>query len=205
MANKKFSEFTVITDPDGLQVVGLKAGDNVRITWASLLAILPFIPLSGTEVGKPVTGDVEVSAATVGSQGFKLYTGDIDATGNAIRFTDDGFIELLSSQIGLGFQSSIALNPVSSYLQSSNSIGTKSISTIIGTGPVGIYVKDTEQGIGLSGEQDFTPNIGPLDYVQYKLLPKVADNYADDAAAAVGGIAVGAMYHTAGVVKIRLS
>lgn len=33
---------------------------------------------------------------------------------------------------------------------------------------------------------------------------KVADNYADDAAAAAGGIPVGGLYHTAGAVKIRL-
>ena len=36
-------------------------------------------------------------------------------------------------------------------------------------------------------------------------LVKVADNYADDTAAATGGIAIGKMYHTAGVVKIRLT
>lgn len=33
----------------------------------------------------------------------------------------------------------------------------------------------------------------------------VASNFADDAAAAVGGIAVGGLYHTSGAVKIRLS
>lgn len=32
----------------------------------------------------------------------------------------------------------------------------------------------------------------------------VADNYADDAAAAAGGIPVGGLYHTDGAVKIRL-
>lgn len=36
-------------------------------------------------------------------------------------------------------------------------------------------------------------------------LPTVAGNYANDTAAAAGGIAVGGMYHTAGVVKIRLT
>lgn len=33
----------------------------------------------------------------------------------------------------------------------------------------------------------------------------LANNFANDAAAAVGGIAVGSVYHTAGTVKIRLS
>lgn len=35
-------------------------------------------------------------------------------------------------------------------------------------------------------------------------LPTVAGNYANDSAAASGGVLVGQMYHTAGVVKIRL-
>lgn len=36
-------------------------------------------------------------------------------------------------------------------------------------------------------------------------LPTVAGNYANDAAAAAGGVLVGNMYHTSGVVKIRLA
>ncbi|HEY9342630.1 MAG TPA: hypothetical protein VIQ23_13685 [Hanamia sp.] len=33
----------------------------------------------------------------------------------------------------------------------------------------------------------------------------IADNYADDAAAATGGIAIGGLYHTSGTVKVRLT
>jgi hypothetical protein len=55
---------------------------------------------------------------------------------------------------------------------------------------------------------DTTPTNGSANGVMsggvYDALPKVADNYANDAAAAIGGIAIGKMYHTAGVVKIRL-
>lgn len=36
-------------------------------------------------------------------------------------------------------------------------------------------------------------------------LPQVANDFANDVAAAIGGIAVGELYHTAGVVKIRVS
>lgn len=36
------------------------------------------------------------------------------------------------------------------------------------------------------------------------LVFDIADNYADDAAAATGGIAIGGFYHNAGDVKIRL-
>ena len=36
-------------------------------------------------------------------------------------------------------------------------------------------------------------------------LPKITDDYVNDAAAALGGIQIGKLYHTSGVVKIRLS
>ena len=36
-------------------------------------------------------------------------------------------------------------------------------------------------------------------------IVKVADNFANDSAAATGGVAVGGLYHTDGVVKIRLA
>jgi hypothetical protein len=36
-------------------------------------------------------------------------------------------------------------------------------------------------------------------------IPDVADDFADDAAAAIGGIGVGELYHTSGAVKLRLS
>ena len=37
------------------------------------------------------------------------------------------------------------------------------------------------------------------------LLPEIENDFVNDAAAATGGIAVGSLYHTSGVVKIRLS
>ena len=36
-------------------------------------------------------------------------------------------------------------------------------------------------------------------------IVEVADNFADDNAAGIGGVAVGGLYHTDGVVKIRLA
>ena len=36
-------------------------------------------------------------------------------------------------------------------------------------------------------------------------LPQIADNFADDTAAAIGGVEIGRLYHTAGAVKVRLT
>ena len=49
-------------------------------------------------------------------------------------------------------------------------------------------------------QADVTHTLATLDD-----LPQVANDFVNDAAAAIGGIAVGNLYHTAGAVKIRLS
>ena len=36
-------------------------------------------------------------------------------------------------------------------------------------------------------------------------IVNIANNFVDDTAAATGGIAVGGLYHTAGVVKVRIA
>lgn len=41
--------------------------------------------------------------------------------------------------------------------------------------------------------------------LSFRDLVRVVDNFADDAAAAIGGIGVGKLYHTSGTVRIRLS
>lgn len=61
---------------------------------------------------------------------------------------------------------------------------------------------------GITGYQDYTADITDLDYAQKKYVDnvvKVANDFANDAAAATGGIAVGHLYHTAGTVKVRLT
>lgn len=36
------------------------------------------------------------------------------------------------------------------------------------------------------------------------ILPKVEDDYINDSAASAGGIGIGQLYHTSGIIKIRL-
>jgi hypothetical protein len=73
--------------------------------------------------------------------------------------------------------------------------------------------------IGLGIHIDFSSSTGSGD-VYYKFqekpagtytlatlddLPQISSNFNDDSEAAIGGIAVGEMYHTEGIVKVRLS
>lgn len=74
------------------------------------------------------------------------------------------------------------------------------------------YFKDSRSGSFKSGLEyfaDYSSNYTSRSLIDKgygdNLLPKIADNFANDAAAAIGGIAVGKLYHTAGTVKLRLS
>lgn len=52
-------------------------------------------------------------------------------------------------------------------------------------------------------------NGNPLDLIDWikivEKVVKVADDYADDSEADAGGVLIGDLYHTSGVVKIRLT
>jgi hypothetical protein len=57
--------------------------------------------------------------------------------------------------------------------------------------------------VGTNKEQTFQDASGTIALTSQ--LPTVAGDYLNDPAAAAGGVLVGGMYHTAGVVKIRLT
>lgn len=141
-----------------------------------------FIPLSGTTVGNPVTGDIEFI-----EDGFKrLYS-----KGNS----GDNLSEITFEDTQISFRHKTIDNTFNSFL----SINGKDLT----------YDSIDPTSKGIRGSQNFSLNITDLDYTQKiytdGLLPQVADNFLDDTTAAVGGIAVGRLYHTGGVVKIRLT
>ena len=73
-------------------------------------------------------------------------------------------------------------------------------------GGTAVLVKGSpDDGAKGIGSNVYFPNKDPNTYAQMADLPLVANNFANDAAAAVGGIAVGGLYHTSGTVKIRLA
>lgn len=184
MADEKFSEFAAATDIENAQFAGLQGGVNKRFAIA-LLQALGFIPLSGTANGSPVTGMVVFNNTGIDNIEIDPKDGDESAE---IRVYN---------------------NTRSNYF----SINTGRVYRTSGDGDAGLNFDalsiaaffDNPLSRGLGSTSDHTANITDLDYPQYKMLPKVSGNYADDTAAAVGGIAIGCMYHTDGVVKIRLS
>jgi len=102
-----------------------------------------FIPLSGTEVGKPITGDIEISN---NDNPINFYSGDL--TDNAKGFQtwkDDGSFKLFSIFGGIE--------------RSSLQIGNEGVS-------ISAFGDGSSVAYGISGGEDFSPNITDLDYTQ---------------------------------------
>lgn len=99
------------------------------------------IPLSGTEVGNPVTGDIEFKS---GYDAVRLYKTNEDEDIVQSIYFNDSHLEIKGTNIANTQNASIKL-----YADNV---------TIEGT------------GIGLRGGMDFTPNITDLDYTQKKYV-----------------------------------
>ena len=95
------------------------------------------IPLSGTEVGSPVTGDIETT------NGIRIYSNGVDSGSYSAYSLDDiaATINAFDNYTGNG----------SSFVVGSN------YTSVSSTNPL---------SVGLTGIQDFTPNITNLDYTQ---------------------------------------
>lgn len=115
---------------------GINEIDWIRLAYK---LFVPFIPLSGTEVGSPVTGNIEIQGA---GADLKIFSkGDSDIIENQINF-GDGSIEF-------------GVKNNSSYSNTSIKIDDESI-----------VINNVLGSRGLIGSEDFTPNITDLDYTQ---------------------------------------
>ena len=96
-----------------------------------------YIPLSGTEVGKPVTGNIEIE-----------FDADRSITAHSADYSYSSDISYSAGSLGLG----------ATYPSSYASININSL----GDGNVLI----NSSNVGIRGEGDFTPYIDSLDYTQ---------------------------------------
>jgi hypothetical protein len=125
---------------------------------------LNYLPLSGTEVGKPLTGNVALSYAN-----FISGSGDYQSR---LEFVGDSS-ELFSSTPM--FTNSVRVSSDAVVLRSDDLTGAGNSSEVyVRTGLIRIRTNGTGAR-GLTGDDDYTANITALDYVQKK--------YVDDAIA----------------------
>ena len=124
-------------------------GDSVDNT-DTLNPIINAIPLSGTTVGNPVSGNIEIVGAGADLRIFSM--GDSDILQNNIVFGDGVFSFGVNNLIDGGGSS---IRVIENYIE----------------------VIAQNDSVGIKGSEDFTSNITDLDYVQKKYVdtkvPKV--------------------------------
>lgn len=212
---KKISEITEnVTPLNGSELLEFVQGGVTKKGTAKDIADLS-IPLSGTEVGSPVTGDIQFPS--LDGELYKIYgigSGvgeDGLMLGNFLDFNGDGYAVALVRDETEGNgdkQVIVGLNGTSATFKSINKLNGYFYQLLTSTNGQITVASNDPSFRGLTANAYYGANYDNNTYVQKlyvdRLTPKVANNFADDAAAAVGGIEVGQVYHTAGVVKIRL-
>jgi len=120
----------------------------------------PYIPLSGTASGSPVTGDIEINTS-VGGDTRKFYqtqgVGELSLQLN----NDEHFISLYNSEAITGEETYIKMN--NKYF---------------------LFYTDNASSRGIVGFQDYTANITDLDYTQKKYV----DTHIADTANVLRGL-----------------
>lgn len=130
-------------------------GDSVDNT-DNLNPIINAIPLIGTTVGNPVSGNIEIKSEDFAI--IEIFQNDlVNSFRNALQFNADSPSFRLISE-GISDTSYVDLTSGSLSLYTSKAT-------------IEINTKDSfDGGRGLEGMQDYTPNITDLDYVQKKYV-----------------------------------
>lgn len=137
-----------------------------------------FIPLSGTEVGNPVTGDIELSQP---NESLFLHFKNTDGVGNylKIKTLDDGGI---SSQYKFeDYENNVSANSIQLDNFANNTTIRLDNSSIVLSKNGNQITIDPSSVKGIECNADFTANITDLDYTQKKYVDKkVAKIGTDD-------------------------
>ncbi len=170
------------------------------------------IPITGTQESNPVTGPIEFAGVvSVDDENNMYYEGSISKQSIAFDSDTENLTLKVASNANIEDRSSVEISYNQVALYSGDNDTDVSSSLLITPTMISVLSGNTTpltDSRGITSEHDFTPNIQELDFTQKKyvdsILPQVADDFLDDAAAAIGGIEVGRLYHTSGVVKLRL-
>ncbi|GGB83938.1 hypothetical protein GCM10007424_24930 [Flavobacterium suaedae] len=135
--------------------------------------------LSGTEAGKPITGDIEFENTLNGTKKIiaKYEDGYYNNLIKSIEFLDEDNFVLSNKDNNSGTEVKLEFTPNDINFSAINSFGN-STSVGIANGE-GLYNSSVTisssipNSKGLSGNQDFTANITALDYVQKKYIDDI--------------------------------
>ncbi len=204
---KKFNDstiatITVLNDADMMSTFDAVEGELSKITIANMKA--------GGFGRFGVSGEDDTAAQDrdMDMQGYNFTlnnSGIVDLIAGDSTFTaDTGEVRAYPDSVRLYAQSDadhysavVATAPALNF-----GSGDGSSTTNISVSPTQILISLNNAGsqyLPLSVNNTFADSAGNIPLVG------IADDFLNDAAAAIGGIAVGGLYHTSGVVKIRLS
>ncbi len=156
----------------GTAVNGLGIDANGKVITASFGGVSDDIPLAGTNVGEPVTGDIEISQTTVTNDAWYIKYGDFDDTDldyGLIGFNDDEYIRLNrklnddDSKIEV-FAHSVGIE------RRDHSTGFVHSILVGDDTPGGIIITDEINNKGLVGDSYYGANYDDNTYTQAKFL-----------------------------------
>lgn len=117
---------------------------------------IEYIPLSGTSVGKSVSGDIELNELV------KLKN-IITNNQREIFFTDDGYIVISNQNFDTGFTQNFQIGSGECNIFTTDGFDYTSTRNDIN----GLNISGSNSlARGIIGQQDFSPNITELDYTQ---------------------------------------
>ncbi len=176
----------VKTDPSSVST------DNVA-TSIDNVTDLEFEQVLINQGSTPFVGD-----NTIDMDGHALsLIGELDAASIFVFNSNDFYVWLTREANGGGFSGQIRVKNDPS-VSADNEVYIK---------PDGVYIYNNDQFAAILHASNLTSdkNIEFPDKSGTLAMVDTADDFLNDASAATGGVPVGGLYHTSGVVKIRLS
>ncbi len=197
---KKFNDpsiatITVLNDADMMSTFNASTGELSKILVSDVKAsVVPTFEETLQKQGStPFTTD-----NTIDMDGHALsLIGELDAASIFVFNDNDFYIFLTREANGGGFSGQIQVN---------NDAGVSEPNEVY-IKPDGVYIYNNNHFAAILHAANLTADrsIEFPDKSGTLAIVDIADDFINDAAAATGGIAVGGLYHTSGVVKIRLS
>ncbi|MCI3935590.1 hypothetical protein MQX03_00135 [Chryseobacterium aahli] len=138
-----------------------------------------FIPLTGTETGQPITGNLKVDT-TISESEINIYNGDFNTTGSGLNFQQNGVFRLFNRDSTNNLESNIYLDP--NYIRTMNTSGSKQGRVDVSSNFISLHLDNIAeetfidvnltQTRGLYSDQDLTPLYVDKSFVQKAYVDK---------------------------------
>jgi hypothetical protein len=184
-------------------VGGIAIGDN-----ATAKLVSKYCPISIGKDSSSSESGVAIGYSADSTTGIAI--GDNATAASAILGADSISIGTNSKSMGyssvsLGHGSQSGVGTGGAYGSGSVAVGFNAKANILNGVAIGPLTQATAVGASAIGAGVIAATVDTVTVKKLQMLDYATINYADDTAAATGGIPLGGVYHTAGVLKIRIA